>query len=251
MSCDRAGVVEASPRWVSCRPGFFLPVRVLSRLFRGKFLAGLQQAYAGGQLRLGGSLAELASAAAWRAWLQPLYAAEWVVYAKAPFGGPEQVLKYLARYTHRVAISNHRLEVLAEGRVTFRYKAYAEGHRPRRLTLSAAEFLRRWLQHVLPRGLVKVRHYGLLASRRRQEKLAWSRSLLAVLGLVLAVLAVPVVAGVEPAGPASRAVRTAEVVVWCGCGSCRGKPSDRCRCRRRTRRRVSASAGAAERSAAG
>jgi Putative transposase/Transposase zinc-binding domain len=189
LSCNAAGVVEASPRWVSCRPGFFLPVRVLSRLFRGKFLAGLQQAYAAGQLGLGGSLAALTEAAAWRAWLQPLYAVDWVVYAKPPFGGPEQVLKYLARYTHRVAISNQRLESLADGQVTFRYKAYAEGHRPRRLTLTAEEFVRRWLQHVLPRGLVKVRHYGLLASRRREARLAVSRSLLALQGLVLAVVA--------------------------------------------------------------
>src|SRR5207245_786860 len=110
------------PRWVACRPGFFLPVRVLSRLFRGKFLAGLQAAYARGRVTCVGRLAALADAAAFRAWLGPLYAQDWVVYAKAPFGGPAQVLKYLARYTHRVAISNARLVALDGGQVTFRYK---------------------------------------------------------------------------------------------------------------------------------
>src|SRR5262249_14638681 len=151
------GRAEEPARWVSCRPGFFLPVRVLGRLFRGKFLAGLRAAYDRGQLTCAGRLAELAEPAAFRAWLTPLYRQDWVVYAKAPFGGPEQVLKYLARYTHRVAISNARLVSLTDGQVTFRYKDYADDRRSKQLTLAADEFLRRLLQHVLPSGFVKIR----------------------------------------------------------------------------------------------
>jgi len=180
LSCDRAGVLDAAPRWVSCRPGFFLPVRVLSRLFRGKFLAGLRRAWEAGQLVCAGSLAGLAAAGAFGRWLAPLSESEWVVYSKPPFGGPEQVLKYLARYTHRVALSNRRLLALADGVVSFRAKDYAQGGRSQVLRLSAVEFLRRFLQHVLPRGFVKVRHYGLLANRRRDELLARSRWLLGV-----------------------------------------------------------------------
>ncbi|MBI2716248.1 MAG: transposase, partial [Rhizobiales bacterium] len=129
LSCNARGEIETSPRWVSCRPGFFLPVRVLSRVYRGKFLAGLRALAAQGKVTLPD--------------LGPLYAKDWVVYAKPPFGGPEQVLKYLARYTHRVAISNHRLVKLAEGRVTFRYHDYADSRKEKLLTLSAEEFLRR------------------------------------------------------------------------------------------------------------
>jgi hypothetical protein len=180
LSCDRAGVLDPSPRWVSCRPGFFLPVRVLSRLFRGQFLAGLRRAWEAGQLVCAGALAGLAAAGAFGRWLAPLYEREWVVYSKPPFGGPEQVLKYLARYTHRVALSNRRLLALADGVVSFRAKDYAQGGRSQVLRLPAVEFLRRFLQHVLPRGFVKVRHYGLLANRRRDELLARSRWLLGV-----------------------------------------------------------------------
>ncbi len=180
LSCRADGQIEESPRWVSCRPGFFLPVRVVSRLFRGKYLAGLQTAYAAGRLQFHGRLTALAEPSAWAAWLAPLYAQDWVVYAKPPFGGPEQVLKYLARYTHRVAISNSRLVALSEEHVTFRYKDYADDHRPKKLTLPVAEFLRRFVQHVLPRGFVKVRHYGLLANRCREANLALCRRLLLV-----------------------------------------------------------------------
>src|SRR5262249_4245265 len=178
LSCDRAGVLDAAPRWVSCRPGFFLPVRVLSRLFRGKFLAGLRRAWEAGQLVCAGSLAGLAAAGAFGRWLGALSESEWVVYSKPPFGGPEQVLKYLARYTHRVALSNRRLLALADGVVSFRAKDYAQGGRSQVLRLSAVEFLRRFLQHVLPRGFVKVGHYGLLANPRRGEVLGPGRGVL-------------------------------------------------------------------------
>jgi Putative transposase/Transposase zinc-binding domain len=190
LACDVHGQVLQPPQWRSCRPGFFLPVRVLSRLFRGKFLAGLRQAYDRGELCCHGRLAALAEPSAFAAWLTPLYQQEWVVFAKPPFAGPEVVLKYLARYTHRVALSNSRLLSLADGEVKLRYKDYAADQRHKTLTLSAAEFLRRFLLHVLPCGFVKVRHYGLLANRYREEKLQVCRRLL----LVTAVLAV--VAGV-------------------------------------------------------
>jgi hypothetical protein len=164
LSCNAKGEVDASPRWLSCQPGFFLPVRVLSRVFRGKFLAGLRALSVQGKV----ALPELG----------PLYAKDWVVYAKAPFGGPEQVLKYLARYTHRVAISNHRLIKLEAGRVTFRYRDYADSRKEKLLTLSAEEFLRRFVRHVLPKGFMKIRHYGLLSSRQRETRLRQARQLL-------------------------------------------------------------------------
>jgi Putative transposase/Transposase zinc-binding domain len=192
LSCNARGQVDASPRWVSCRPGFFLPVRVLSRLYRGKFLAGLRALFAQGQLKLPGPLTE---SSAFTAWLSPLYAKEWVVYAKPPFGGPEQVLKYLARYTHRVALSNHRLVKLEDGRVTFRYQDYADARKEKRLTLSAEEFLRRFVQHVLPKGFMKIRHYGLLSSRHREERLRLARRLLLATLVLTAIRPV----AVEPA----------------------------------------------------
>ena len=175
LSCNVKGVVDASPRWLSCRPGFFLPVRVLSRVYRGKFLAGLRALGAQGKLQLPSRLQEVTSFAAW---LSPQYAKDWVVYAKPPFGGPEQVLKYLARYTHRVALSNHRLVKLEEGKVTFRYRDYADAGKEKLLTLSAEEFLRRFVQHVLPKGFMKIRHYGLLSSRQREARLRMARRLL-------------------------------------------------------------------------
>jgi hypothetical protein len=178
LSCNQQGVLDKTPRWLSCRPGFFLPVRVLSRLFRGKYLAFLRQAMEQGQLTFPASLATLQDTVAFTNWLSPLYAQEWVVYAKPPFGGPQRVLKYLARYTHRVAISNHRLVKLEEGRVTFRYKDYAHNARSKRMTLTAEEFLRRFVQHILPKGFVKVRHYGLLANRHREDRLKLCRRLL-------------------------------------------------------------------------
>jgi Putative transposase/Transposase zinc-binding domain len=175
LSCNARGDIDASPRWVSCRPGFFLPVRVLSRLYRGKFLAGLRALFARGQLKLPERLTPLS---AFLAWLSPLGTKDWVVYSKAPFGGPQQVLKYLARYTHRVALSNQRLVKLEDGRVTFRYKDYADARQEKLLTLSAEEFLRRFVQHVLPKGFMKIRHYGLLSSRHREERLRLARRLL-------------------------------------------------------------------------
>jgi hypothetical protein len=180
LACDPSGTVTAPPRWVACRPGFFLPVRVLSRVFRGKYLAFVRQAQAAGQFSFHGDLAGLADAAAFAAWLRAQYRSDWVVYAKPPFGGPEQVLKYLARYTHRVALSNRRLLTLAGDRVEFTAKDYAAGGQRRVVRLTAEAFLRRWVQHVLPRGFVKIRHYGLLANRNRTERLAVCRALLAV-----------------------------------------------------------------------
>lgn len=187
LSCNAQGVVDACPRWVSCRPGFFLPVRVLSRVFRGKYLDLLHQAFVDGALVWPRRLTAVQPADAFIAWLAALRTREWVVYAKPPFGGPEQVLKYLARYTHRVAISNSRLLSLDNGGVTFHYKDYADQHHWKTLTLSGEEFLRRFVQHVLPKGFVKLRHYGLLASRQRVQRLAQCRALLlvATLGVVL------------------------------------------------------------------
>jgi len=191
LSCDVAGRLAETPRWHACRPGFFLPVRVLSRLFRGKFLAGLRAAHAAGQLSCPGKLADLAGTEAFAAWLTPLYRQDWVVYAKKPFGGPEQVLKYLARYTHRVAISNSRLVKLADGQVTFRYKDYADSSQDKTMTLAAVAFLRRFLCHVLPSGFVKIRHYGLLANGQRARRLQLSRQLLLVVTTVAVLLANP------------------------------------------------------------
>jgi len=178
LSCDAQGALDESPRWVACRPGFFLPVRVLSRVFRGKYLDLLRRQHDRGELVFPGRLVPLADATTFVRWLSPLYAKDWVVYAKRPFGGPKQVLKYLARYTHRVAISNRRLVKLEEGKVTFRYKDYAEKQRPKCLTLTAEEFLRRFVQHVLPKHFMKIRHYGLLANRGREPLLTLCRRLL-------------------------------------------------------------------------
>jgi len=186
LSCNARGVVDAEPVWRSCRPGFFLPVRVLSRVFRGKYLELVRAAFAQGRLHLPARLHALAEPRRFAAWLRPLYAKDWVVHSKPPFGGPEQVLKYLARYTHRVAISNSRLLKLEEGCVTFRYKDYADEQRHKTMTLEALEFLRRFVQHVLPKGFMKIRHYGLLASRHRAEKLRRSRQLLLLVNLASA-----------------------------------------------------------------
>jgi hypothetical protein len=194
LACAADGTPLAPAHWVACRPGFFLPVRVLGRVFRGKSLALLRQAQAAGQLSWPGELAGLAQPAAFAAWLAEQYRGDWVVYAKPPFGGPGQVLKYLARYTHRVALSNRRLVSLEGGQVTFTAKDYAAGGQPRLVRLSAEEFLRRWVQHVLPLGFVKIRHYGLLANRGRTERLTTCRALLAlatVAQLVAGVLGTP------------------------------------------------------------
>jgi Putative transposase len=168
-----------APRWVSCRPNWFLSVRVLGRVFRGKYLAALRAAHQAGQLHFAGSTLPLASPAAWRAVVRTLYDKEWVVYAKKPFGGPEQMLKYLAGYTHRIALSNHRLVRLQDDRVTFTWKDYADGCRRKEMTLDAVEFVRRFALHIIPKGLVRIRRYGLLAHRDRGQRLALCRSLLA------------------------------------------------------------------------
>jgi putative transposase/transposase-like zinc-binding protein len=178
LSCNAKGVIDASPRWIGCRKGFFLPVKVLSRVFRGKYLTGLQQAFNEGKLVCPKNRHALTDPDASQRWLSPLYRKDWVVYAKRPFGGPKQVLKYLARYTHRVAISNARLLDVAGGQVSFRYKDYADGNQQKVMTLSADEFLRRFVQHVLPKRFVKIRHYGLLANKQREEKLTLCRLLL-------------------------------------------------------------------------
>jgi hypothetical protein len=200
LSCDASGQIDAAPHWLACRPGFFLPVRVLSRVFRGKFLAGLRTTLAEDKLILPGRLAALAEPHACTAWFSSLYGKEWVIYAKQPFGGPAQVLKYLARYTHRVAISNSRLLDLRDGRLTFRYKDYAEGQQHKTMTLDAIEFLRRFLQHVLPKGFVKIRHYGLLANGQRAVRLALCRRLLLVANLAASLPSVDQ-ALIEPAEP--------------------------------------------------
>jgi hypothetical protein len=158
--------------------GFFLPVRLLSALFKGKFLAGLCEARRQGKLHHGGANAALLCPVAWSLWLARQRSLDWVVYSQPPCAGAEVVLAYLARYTYRVAISNSRLLAVSDTEVTFRYKDYRKGGQERQMTLSVEEFARRFLQHVLPRGLVRVRHYGLLANRGREEKLHTCRRLL-------------------------------------------------------------------------
>jgi hypothetical protein len=174
------GLSSCGKKWIAGAADYFLPVRVLSRVFRGKFLELLHGAYAAGRLHFHGQLARLREPGAWQHQLNVAVRREWVVYAKPPFGGPDVVLKYLSRYTHRVAISNRRLLRLQEGQVTFRYKDYAEGNRSRTLTLSAAEFLRRFGQHVLPKGFQRIRYFGWMANRDRRQKLARCRNLLSM-----------------------------------------------------------------------
>ena len=178
LACDGGGAVEEPWRWRSCRASFFLPVKVLGQVFRGKYVDGLRRAYQRGELRFAGGTAELADRPAFEALLQGLYTTDWVVYAKPPFGGPEQVLKYLTGYTHRVALSNSRLVRLTEEGVTFTWKDYAANCRHREMTLSGVEFLRRFCLHVLPRGVVRIRQYGLLSNRDRSERLGRCRELL-------------------------------------------------------------------------
>jgi hypothetical protein len=176
------GLAPDGSRWVACRPGFFLSVRVLSRLFRRRFLEELQRLHDSGALRFFGEHAALTAPAAFKAWLAPLRRCEWVVYAKRPFAGPQAVLAYLSRYTHRVAISNSRLLAMDERGVTFRWKDYrAKGKtRHKSMTLSPQEFMRRFLLHVLPGGFHRIRHYGLLANSNRRDNLAMARELLNV-----------------------------------------------------------------------
>jgi hypothetical protein len=158
-------------RWVKSRDHFFLPIKVLSRVFRGKFVAALQCAFREGHLRFSGNLTLLAQPKIFAAWLRPLFRKDWVIYSKPPFGGPQHVLQYLGRYTHRVAISNHRLISFADGKVTFRWRDSAHQNQQRLMTLSVDEFLRRFLFHVLPKGFVRIRNFGFLANRRRTVSL--------------------------------------------------------------------------------
>ena len=174
------GLSPDGERWVACRRGFFLPVRVLSRLFRRRFVEELEKLHRAGQLRFFGDDARLADAVVFAQWLAPLRTSEWVVYAKRPFAGPQAVLAYLSRYTHRVAISNRRLIRVDEQGVTFRWKDYRIKGRTRQktMTLSPDEFMRRFLLHVLPSGFHRIRHYGLLANAGRPRHLACVRDLL-------------------------------------------------------------------------
>lgn len=189
------GIAPDRLRWIDCPDGFFLPVRVLSPLFRGKFLDLLQRAFDANKLTFHGDLAHLAHPEAFQAWLGSSREKPWVVYAKPPFGGPDQVLKYLARYTHRVAIANSRLVSIDDGNVTFLWKDYRRGDRQRRMTLDATEFIRRFLLHVLPKGYVRIRHYGFFANSVREKNLALARALLAA-------NAAPATAEEVPAAPA-------------------------------------------------
>jgi hypothetical protein len=177
------GLSPDGQSWIACRPGFFLSVRVLSRLFRRRFLEELLRVHQAGKLQFFGEHAGLLDAKAFKAWLAPLRSCEWVVYAKRPFAGPKAVLAYLSRYTHRVAISNSRLVALDERGVTFRWKDYrAKGRtRHKTMTLDADEFMRRFLLHVLPSGLHRIRHYGLLSNGNRRDNLTRSRELLSAM----------------------------------------------------------------------
>ncbi len=174
------GLSSDGERWVACRPGFFLPVRVLSHLFRRLFLEKLREAFAAGRLAFFGALARLTDARVFDRSLAELRRVEWVVYAKRPFAGPAAVLAYLGRYTHRVAIANSRLVALAGGRVSFRWRDYRHHNKNKVMTLAADEFIRRFLLHALPGGFHRIRHYGFLANRRRADKLALCRTLLVV-----------------------------------------------------------------------
>ncbi len=172
------GLSQDGASWVAGQQRYLLPVKVLGKLFRGKFLAHLQQAYEDGELEFKGSTAELADPVVWARLRDSLYGKDWVVYAKPPFGGAEQVFRYLGRYTHRVAISNHRIKEIADGRVLFSVKDYKDHAHHKTMSLDAVEFLRRFLLHVLPKGFVRIRHYGLCASRNVNTKLVTARRLL-------------------------------------------------------------------------
>jgi hypothetical protein len=172
------GLSRNHTRWISSSPHFFLPVRVLSRVFRGKFVAGLRRAFHSKKLAFHGACLPLAREKAFAAFLRTLFRQHWMVYAKPPFGGPKHVLQYLARYTHRVAISNHRLLSVDDNEVRFRWKDYAHHNKRRTMTLTNEEFLRRFLQHVLPKGFPRIRYFGWLANRSRGELLPLCRTLL-------------------------------------------------------------------------
>ena len=208
------GLSADGSRWVACRSGFFLPVRVLSRLFRRRLLEQLSAAHQAGDLVFFGEHAHLAAPEAFTAWLAPLRRQEWVVYAKAPFAGPEAVLAYLSRYTHRVAIANTRLIADDAQGITFTWKDYrASGHeRRKRMTLAPEEFMRRFLLHVLPSGFHRIRHYGLLANTARVQNLERARAVLAT--PTSAVLAIPV--AIEAPASSDSSTTTARPCPCCG-----------------------------------
>ena len=172
------GLSPDGNRWVSCQAGYFLPVRVLSRLFRRLFIEALEKAFRAGELAFFSALADLNEPVAFQRYLAPVRRAEWVVYAKRPFAGPEQVLEYVGRYTHRVAISNNRVLDIEDGQVRFQWKDYRRDAEQKTMTLSADEFIRRFLIHVLPSGFQRIRYYGLLGNRYRRDKLARCRELI-------------------------------------------------------------------------
>ena len=172
------GLLPDHQRWLSTPGNFFLPVRVLSRVFRGKFVAGLRRAFRAKQLTFHGECLPLVNEQTFTAFLNSLFQEDWVVYAKPPFGGPEHVLHYLGRYTHRVAISNHRILAVNQSQVILRWKDYAHHNKQRTMPLTCEEFLRRFLQHVLPKGFPRIRYFGWLANRRRNKLLPLCRHLL-------------------------------------------------------------------------
>jgi len=202
-------------RWIACRPNFFLPVRVLSRLFRRLFLLALRTAFEAGQLQFFGDIAECADPQAFALLLTSTGRQDWVVYAKPPFGGPEQVLAYLSRYTHRVAIANSRLVSMADGKVTFRWRDYRHGRRPRTMTLEAGEFIRRFLLHTVPDGFHRIRHYGFLANGQRAACLTACRGLLADRALETEIRAKPAMKAVPATRPCPCCGRLmVRVAVW-------------------------------------
>ena len=196
--------------WIGCRPGFFLPVKVLQRLYRRLFLAKLATAHAAGRLQFFDALASLSDARIFARTIAPARRIAWIVYAKKPFAGPEQVLRYLARYTHRIAISNRRLTTLDDTSVSFTWKDYRDGAKQKCMTLGAHEFIRRFLLHVLPDGFQRIRHYGFLANGHRKAKLAVIRHLLN------AVKPEPTAAGSPPDEPAATAPDTTPSCPCCG-----------------------------------
>jgi len=172
------GIAPDGESWIACRPGFFLPVQVLSRMFRGLFLRYLEQAFTAGELKFFAAHRHLYEPAAFRRYLAPTWNVDWVVYAKQPFAGPAQVLDYVGRYTHRVAISNNRLVSMEDGKIRFRWKDYRDDNRQKTMVLEAGEFIRRFLIHVLPDGFHRIRYYGFLGNCHRAQKLARCRELL-------------------------------------------------------------------------